>query len=193
MSQEQPGFWSRNAPLIISSLAMIGTMISAFVAANSFNVNKEAYQLNQDNLKTSVFLQLQQHYNSVAAGLPEKMFDPDFKPEPGSADYKKLLNYLLVCYAEWYETNKMSNGAFVGLWSDFYSSLIQNALVQFPSVRHVLEDMMLSYGTNDPNIQEFYLAMRMLAEQGGQPLAPKPDKPRGSASSPANVPAAISR
>ena len=168
-------------------------MISAFVAADSFNVNKEAYQLNQDNLKTTVFLQLQQHYNAVAASLPEQMFEPDFRPEPGSADYKKILNYLLVCYAEWYETNKMSNGAFVGLWSDYYSDLIQNALVQFPSVRHVLEDMMLSYGTNDPNIQEFYLTMRMLAEQGRQPLAPMPDKRREPVSSPAKVPAAISR
>jgi hypothetical protein len=72
VSQEKPGFWSRNAPLIISSLAMIGTMINAFVAANSFNVNEEAYQLNQDNLKTTVFLQLQQHYNAVSARLPEK-------------------------------------------------------------------------------------------------------------------------
>lgn len=192
MSQEKPGFWSRNAPLIISSLAMIGTLINAFVAANSFNVNREAYQLNQDNLKTTVFLQLQQHYNSVAASLPEKMFEADFMPESGSADYKKLLNYLLVCYAEWYETNKMSNGAFVGLWTQYYSSLIQNALVQFPSVRHVLEDMMLSYGTNDPNIQEFYLAMRMLAEQGGKRLAPMSDKLGGPVASPTSAPTAIS-
>ncbi|MDI9849892.1 hypothetical protein QM467_17760 [Rhodoblastus sp. 17X3] len=192
MSQEKTGFWSRNAPLIISSLAMIGTMINAFVGANSFNVNKEAYQLNQDNLKTTVFLQLQQHYNAVAASLPEKMFEPDFRPEPGSADYRKILNYLLVCYAEWYETNKMSNGAYVGLWSNYYSGLIQNALVQFPSVRHVLEDMMLSYGTNDPNIQEFYLTMRILAEQGGKRLGPMPDRPGGPVSSPISAPTAIS-
>jgi hypothetical protein len=45
MSLEKPGFWSRNAPLIISSLAMIGTMINAFVAANSFKVNREAYPI----------------------------------------------------------------------------------------------------------------------------------------------------
>jgi hypothetical protein len=86
----------------------------------------------------------------------------------------------------------MSNGAFVSILVQYYSGLIQNALVQFPSVRHVLEDMMHSYGTNDPNIQEFYLTMRMLAEQGRQPLAPPPDKPRGPVSSPAKVPTAIS-
>lgn len=176
MSQEKPGFWSRNAPLIISSLAMVGTMINAFVAANSFNINREAYQLNQENLKTTVFLQLQQHYNSAADNLPERMMASDFMPEPASADYKKITDYWLVCYAEWFQTNKASNGAFAGLWTQYYAGLIQNALVRFPSARRVLQDLIQSYGANNPDIQEFYSAMRMLAEQDGKPLALTSDK-----------------
>lgn len=175
MSQEKAGFFSRNAPLIISSLAMIGTLINAFVAAHSFNINREAYQLNRENLKTTVFLQLQQHYNSAADNLPDKIMQIDFTPEPGSADYKKMNDYWLVCYAEWYQTNKASNGAFVSLWTNYFAGLIKNALIRFPSARRVLQDLIQSYGMNNPDVQEFYLTMRMLAEQGGKPLAPNPD------------------
>ncbi len=182
MSQEQPGFISRNAPLIISTLAMIGTLINAFVAANSFNINREAYQLNQENLKTTVFLQLQQHYNSAAENLPERMMESDFMPEPGSADYKKVTNYWLVCYAEWFQTNKASNGDFVSLWTQYYAGLIQNALTQFPSARRVLEDLIQSYGANNPDMQEFYSVMRTLAERGGKPLAPTAGKANGPVS-----------
>ena len=96
------------------------------------------------------------------------MLKPDFRPVVGSDDFRKLQDYWIFCYAEWYETNKGDPTSYNELWVNYYSGLILNAM-DIPSLRYTLIIMMHDYG-HQKYMQEFYIAMHNLAASEGKSL-----------------------
>ena len=93
----------------------------------------------------------------------------DFRPLPSSGDYKRLEDYWIFAYAEWFATVK--NKPFLGtdLWETYYSGLVTDAL-EIPSLRYVAEDMMRANGDRRKDLTEFFAVLRELASRAGRPL-----------------------
>jgi hypothetical protein len=149
---------SRNTAL----LALVVTAANALVAHSS-------YTLNQGTQKAAIFSQFQQQYTAIEGRFPPQMQQPDFRPPVGSDDFRKLQDYWIFCYAEWYETNIGDPASYNDLWVNYYSDLILNAM-DIPSLRYTLAIMMRDYGANRKYMQEFYSALRHLAANAGKPL-----------------------
>lgn len=96
------------------------------------------------------------------------MQQSDFRLAVGSDDFRKLEDYGIFCYAEWFETNKGDPASYNDLWVAYYSGLILNAM-DVPSLRYTLIIMMQDYGHQE-YMQEFYNDMRGLAAKEGKPL-----------------------
>lgn len=90
-------------------------------------------------------------------------------PPRGSPDYKRLQDYWIFCYAEWYQTKRPGQEHFKDMWDDYYAGLIANSL-EIPSLRYVIHDMMQYYGLKRDMMRAFYKEIRDLAERNGQPL-----------------------
>jgi hypothetical protein len=146
----------------VSALALA---VSACVAYTSYN----SLVLNRETQQAALFAQFQQEYTAVAARFPPQIYDPDFRPVRGSDEYKRLEDYWVFCYAEWYATNKTRSAAYHELWNSYYSDLVLNAL-NTPSLRYVLIDMFHNYGVKRTTLQEFYEALRNLARSEGETL-----------------------
>ena len=99
------------------------------------------------------------------------MLKADFRPERGSDDYRKLEDYWIFCFAEWYATEKVLPQSRDLLWNRYYAELIGNALAT-PSLRYVFTDMRQYYGAGSSDWVEFYGAISRLAKAGGHPLGP---------------------
>jgi hypothetical protein len=82
----------------ISGLALAASAWVAYTSYISLVVGREAQQI-------ALFTQFEQEFTAVAARFPPRIYDPDFRPERGSDDYKRLEDYWIFCYAEWYATN----------------------------------------------------------------------------------------
>jgi len=147
---------------------LVAVMAAIITGANAY-VTYLSYSLNTENQKAALFSQFQNEYNSIASRFPDKVLNPDFKPARGSGDYKKLQDYWIFCYAEWYQTKRRGQTTFVDMWDNYYSGLISNAL-EIPSLRYVIQDMMKFYGLKQGNVRDFYSEMRVLAINNGTPL-----------------------
>jgi hypothetical protein len=148
---------SRNTAL----LALVVTTMNVYMAHSS-------YKVLQGTQTAAIFSQFQLQYNAIAARFPADMLKPDFRPMIGSDDFRKLRDYWIFCYAQWYETNKADPGAYNDLWVTYYSGLVLNAM-DIPSLRYALIIMMQTYGHQE-YMQEFYDALRQLAADKGKPL-----------------------
>ena len=73
---------SRNTAL----LALIVTTMNVYMAHSS-------YKVLQGTQKAAIFSQFQLQYNAIAARFPAEMLKPDFRPAPGSDDFRKLQDY----------------------------------------------------------------------------------------------------
>jgi hypothetical protein len=149
--------------IVIAAFALIATSANVYFAHSS-------YVLNQGTQKAAIFSQFQQQYTAIEGRFPALMQKPDFRPAVGSDDFRKLQDYWIFCYAEWYETNIADPASYNDLWVNYYSDLILNAM-DIPSLRYTLVIMMRDYGVNRKYMQEFYSAMRRLAADAGKPLS----------------------
>jgi hypothetical protein len=147
----------------ISFLAVIATVTSAYYA-------RDGYKLNSETQKTALFSQFQQQYSAVSSRFPPEFQEPNFHPKRGSDDYARLEAYWLFCYSEWYATHRLSPKAYRRLWNEYYTPLIENAL-NTPSLRGVLEDMIMSYNINRGDYRPFFRELAALAHQAGTPLS----------------------
>ena len=149
--------WSHWLTIGIAMLALVATVFNVLVA--------------QSNEQVAIFAQFQQEYSEVAARFPKQMLDENFRPPQGSDDYKKLEDYWIFAYAEWFGTEK--NGPIIlgtNLWTRYYAGLITDAL-EIPSLRYVLEDMIRDSKTKRKDMAEFFDVLRQLAERDGKPLS----------------------
>jgi hypothetical protein len=174
------GFNVRNwIAITVSGLAMIGTGINAWSAFHNFELNSETQReslgIAQDTQKTALFSQFQQQYTAVRAGLPARLNDPTFKPLLGTDEYSHLEAYWFFCFSEWYATNKLSPGAYGGLWKNYYSPLIMNAL-EIPSLRYAAESMILHYPLDRGDYREFFSELAGLTRLAGNPLSAGAEK-----------------
>lgn len=145
-------------------LALGFTTINVYVSYLS-------YQLGSDIQQSAIFAQFQMQYNMIASRFPAPLLDPTFRPVHGSEDYRRLTDYWIFCYAQWFETEKSRFASHRALWTQYYSGLVLNAL-EIPSLRYVFLEMQKDYGVNRPEMQEFYRAIGELAAKAGQPLVP---------------------
>ena len=148
---------SRNTAL----LALVVTTMNVYMAHSS-------YVVLQGTQKAAIFSQFQLQYSAIAARFPAEMLKPDFRPVVGSDDFRKLQDYWIFCYAQWYETNKADPGSYNDLWVNYYSGLVLNAM-DIPSLRYTLIIMMQTYG-HQQYMHEFYNALSNLAANEGKPL-----------------------
>jgi hypothetical protein len=179
-------FWHKFVTVCLGLFALIATVVNVLVAHSS-------YELNQETQQAAIFSQFQQQYNSIAARFPDHLLDPHFRPARGTDDYRRIEDYWIFCYAEWYETQKGQPDLYRELWTNYYSGLIQNAL-ETPSLRYVLISMFENYGVKRQDMREFYSALRDLAANEGEPLTPEPQRPGGAPKpAPPQTPASTGR
>jgi hypothetical protein len=153
----------------IASLALVATSVNVYYTNSS-------YRLNQETQKATIFSQFQQQYSAIDGRFPAEVLSPDYHPARGSDEYRRLLDYWIFCYSEWYETQKNGAASYKDLWDDYYAGLISHAF-DIPSLRFVLMDMFQSYGTDGKDMQEFYNALRQLAADKGKPLVGETQAP----------------
>jgi hypothetical protein len=141
-------------------------MVAAIITGANVYVTYLSYGLNAENQKAALFSQFQNEYSSIASNFPDKLLDANFKPARGSSDYKKLQDYWIFCYAEWYQTKRTGQGPFLDMWDNYYAGLIANAL-EIPSLKYVIIDMMNSYGLKQQSVQSFYNEIRNIGSRTG--------------------------
>ena len=147
---------------IISAIALAATVTSAWSSYNALAVSRREQTAN-------IFLQFQQDYNVVASRFPGRLRDPAFRPERASDDYRRLEEYWIFCFAEWYATHDLGSGAYGNLWFGYYAALAQGAL-DIPSLRYVLNDMRLRHNDYRGAFPEFFRELVRLAKETGRPL-----------------------
>jgi hypothetical protein len=148
---------------VIAVFALGATAYSAYTSHASLELTRETQQL-------ALFSQFQNEYAAIALHFPAQLLDRNFRPARDSDDYKRLEDYWIFCYAEWYATQRTDPLLYGRLWNEYYANLILNAL-EIPSLRYVLTDMMTSYGVKRSDMQRFYAELNKLAEDAGEPLA----------------------
>jgi hypothetical protein len=175
------------AALIVAILAFVATSINAGVAYKSFKLNNEtqhaALHASLANQRAVLFSNFQQQYSTIAAGFPPGVYDPTFRPKPRSEEYAKLWRYWLFCFSEWYVTNRLDREAYKSLWDSYYSPLVTSAL-RIPSLRYVLESMILSQDLHRGEYRGFFQTLSKLARESDQPLSPAAEKKLAAAGQP---------
>lgn len=156
---------SRVSDWMSTGIAVLVLGASAYIAYTS----KSSLELTQQTQRLILFGQFQQEYTTIATNFPSQLFDPSFRPARGSSDYKRLEDYWIFCYAQWFATNKTNPPILRDLWASYYSELVTNAL-RTPALRYVLTDMSQTYGAPGGTVHEFYDAMRELSRKAGIPL-----------------------
>lgn len=160
---EQGSFdWSKWVAIGVAVLA-------AIIAGGNSYVTYLSYNLNSENQKAALFSQFQSEYSGIASRFPPRLLEPNFTPPRGSPEYKRLQDYWIFCYAEWYQTKRPGQKSFSDMWDSYYAGLISNSL-EIPSLRYVIQDMMKYYGLKRATMRDFYGEIRALAEQNGQPI-----------------------
>jgi len=147
---------------VISSLALAATLINAWSSYNSLRISRQAEQ-------AGLFTQFQEEYNAVSARFPPRLLDPTFQPARGSDDYRRLEEYWIFCYAEWFATHDLNGGTYGNLWTHYYATLVLNAL-DIPSLRYVVIDMMTLPDAHRGAYPTFYGDLSVLAGAAGKPL-----------------------
>ena len=149
---------------VISTVALAATVTSAWSSYNALSVSRRAQNAN-------IFLQFQQDYVLVASRFPDRMRDPTFRPPRASDDYRRLEEYWIFCFAEWYATHDLGNGAYDDLWLGYYAALAQGAL-DIPSLRYVLNDMRSRQVDYSGAFPEFFRELVRLSKGTKNPLPP---------------------
>jgi hypothetical protein len=147
---------------IISGLALAATVVNALSSYRTLSISRQSEE-------AQIFLQFQEDYNAVAARFPTRLADPDFRPAPGSGEFRQLQEYWIFCFAEFYATHDLNRGAYTELWTRYYATLAENAL-DIPSLRYVLVDMMHGGEARRGAWPAFYDALSNLALGAGKPL-----------------------
>ncbi len=147
---------------VISAIALAATVTSAWSSYNALNVSRRAQM-------SEIFLQFQADYNAVASRFPDRMRDPSFRPARASDEYRRLEEYWIFCFAEWYATHDLGSGAYGNLWLGYYAALAQGALA-IPSLRYVLNDMRTRTNDYRGAFPEFFRELARLAQEAGNPL-----------------------
>ncbi len=150
--------------LIIGLMALSATSYSAWTSHASLQLTQRAQQV-------ALFTDFQQDYTEISARFPVRFLDYDFRPPRGSDDYKRLQDYWIFGYAEWFATNRLGPDAFKSLWTNYYAGLMTDAL-NIPSLRYVLLDMVEGQGSRRDDMRAFLSALTALASKAGQPLIP---------------------
>jgi hypothetical protein len=151
---------------IISGIALAATVTSAWSSYNALNVSRRAQMAN-------IFLQFQQDYNLVASRFPNRVRDPTFRPARASDDYRRLEEYWIFCFAEWYAMHDLEGKAYGNLWHGYYAALAQGAL-GIPSLRYVLNDMRSRRDDYRGSFSDFFQEIDRLSKEAGSPLPALP-------------------
>jgi hypothetical protein len=147
---------------IISGLALAATIVNALSSYRTLTISRQSEE-------AQIFLQFQEAYNAVAARFPARLLDPDFRPARGSDEYRRLQEYWIFCFAEFYATHDLNGGAYTDLWTRYYATLAANAL-DIASLRYVATDMMRLPEASRGALPIFYGALSDLARAAGKPL-----------------------
>ena len=158
--------------LVIAMMALSATCYSAWTAHASLELTQRAQQV-------TLFTDFQEDYTEISARFPERFLEPDFRPPRGSDDYKRLQDYWIFGYAEWFATNRLGPDTFRRLWTDYYAGLMTDAL-NIPSLRYVLLDMVEGQGSRRDDMRPFLSTLRALAATAGNPLVPTAQQTRSA-------------
>ena len=145
-------------------MALWATSYSAWTAHASLELTQQAQQ-------TALFSDFQQDYTEISARFPERFLEQGFRPPRGSDEYKRLQDFWIFGYAEWFATNKLGPGVFKTLWDNYYAGLMTDAL-HIPSLRYVLLDMVEGEGSRRDDMHAFLATLTALAAKAGTPLLP---------------------
>ena len=155
--------------LAVSVLALLASGLTAWTARDALRFNKQSQA---DAQKTAIFAQSQQQYLTINTQFPAQLTDANFRPPRSSGDYDRLEAYWLFCFSEWYATQRVNPELFGDLWSDYYAPLIADAL-DVPSLRYVLQDMIVSRPVDRGEWGPFFAEIGRIARDDGNPLPPQ--------------------
>jgi hypothetical protein len=151
---------------VISAIALAATVVSAWASYNALQVSRREQTAN-------IFLQFQQDYNLVSARFPARLRDPDFRPARASDDYRRLEEYWIFSFAEWYATHDLGGGVYGNLWLGYYAALAQGAL-DIPALRYVLNDMRSRHGDYNGAFPAYFQELVRISQQTSDPLPSTP-------------------
>ncbi|HWJ59391.1 MAG TPA: hypothetical protein VNR68_07150 [Sphingomicrobium sp.] len=160
--------WLSLLSLSISALALMASGLSAWTATKALDFNRRA---SSDTQRSTLFWQFQNQYSAVASRFPPQMLDPAFRPADGSDEYARLEAYWFFCFAQWYATHRVNPENFGELWDGYYVPLIADGL-ETPSLRYVMESMIMSNKMAKGDFNNFLVEMGRIARESGQPLSP---------------------
>jgi hypothetical protein len=157
--------------------AAIGAFVISIVTAcfswGTLKTDREALHANSqaavDAERTTLFLQFEEQYYSIAGRFPKQLHEPQFRPAPRSDDYARLQAYWFFCFSEWYATQRANRSAFGDLWTKYYEPLIATGL-KIPSLRYVLEDGIRRNGVGGGDWTAFLRELAGIANAHGYPL-----------------------
>ena len=150
----------------IAALALMTSGFSAWTSSRALELNRKTSLLNQ---RAAMFAQVQSQYSSIAARFPAKLNDPEFRPVDGSDGYADLEAYWTFCFSEWYATHRVNPEAYHDVWASYFVPLMADSL-QVPSLRYVLEDIIMDDRMSSPDWVRFLSEVSRVATASGHPL-----------------------
>jgi len=151
----------------IAALALMTSGFSAWTSSRALDLNRRTNLLNQ---RASMFAQAQSQYGSLASNFPAQVNDPEFRPVDGSDGYADIEAYWFFCFSEWYATHRVNPEAYLDVWSSYFVPLMADSL-QVPSLRFVLEDIIMDERMSSPDWVRFLSEVSRVADSSGHPLS----------------------
>lgn len=153
----------------IAALALMASGFTAWTSSRSLELNRRTNLLNQ---RASMFAQVQSQYSDIAARFPAQLNDPSFRPVDGSDGYSDLESYWFFCFSEWFATHRVNPEAYQDVWASYFVPLMADSL-QVPSLRYVLEDIVMDERMSSPDWVRFLTEVSRVADASGHPLTPQ--------------------
>ncbi len=161
--------------LALSALALMASGMSAWTANRALDFNRKT---SAESQRATLFWQFQGQYNAVSGRFPPQLLNSRFQPADGSEAYAKLEAYWMFCFAEYYATHQVNPEAFGELWDGYYVPLIADSL-EIPSLRFVLEDMIVTDKLKRGDWNKFLVEMARIARLNDIPLGPAAERKVG--------------
>ena len=151
----------------IAALALLTSGFSAWTSSRALDLNRRTNLLNQ---RAAMFSQVQSQYGTIASRFPTQLNDPEFRPVDGSDGYADLEAYWFFCFSEWYATHRVNPEAYHDVWASYFVPLMADSL-QVPSLRFVLEDIIMGERMSSPDWVRFLSEVSRVADASGRPLS----------------------
>jgi len=150
----------------IAALALMTSAFSAWTSSRALDLNRHTNLLNQ---RAAMFSQVQSQYQSIASHFPTQVNDPEYRPVDGSDGYADLEAYWFFAFSEWYATHRVNPEAYHDVWSSYFVPLMADSL-QVPSLRYVVEDIIMDERMSSPDWVRFLTEVSRVADASGHPL-----------------------